>query len=59
MRRTASKNPPLHMLNSLEIGKFTAQLAHFYPAEPQKKHIRVWSKVRGSYPVLKTKDLTK
>jgi hypothetical protein len=27
--------------------------------EPQKKHIRVWSKVRGSYPVLNTKDLTK
>jgi hypothetical protein len=25
------KNPPLHMLNSLEIGKFTGQLAHFYP----------------------------
>ena len=53
------KNPPLPMLNSLENSKFTGQLAHFYPAEPQKKHIRVWSKVRGSYPVLKTKDLTK
>ena len=53
------KNPPLHMLNSLEIGNFSGQLAHFYPAEPQKKQIRVWSKVRGSYPVLKTKDLTK
>jgi hypothetical protein len=48
------KNPPLHMLNSLEIGKFTVQLAHFYPAEPQRSNIAPFLPQFSHRPVAKT-----